>query len=349
MFYDGFFDINGDGKMDGFEEFMEYKAFRDFEESLEPDGFEPELDEDLDFLEEEADEDSLDDDPEDDEYEADEYDYDSDESGFAALGKLSEALSKLGLEIEASLEYGDGEEDTREETETEKTVEYKPSPEWKNRSEKKKEEILLSSFDVLKDDVLLNHDSLHQIFRQLETTNPRLMIEMWEYLLEENWDAVVRDTELYNSVGFYLTSEMMMTLTEEEAITWVEDRIIESPRISEAVFKYSPNLPPWTTSLWATQVKRKRFEYADKVFRLMQANRKNNFNNIGTLNDCWSGIFENCIDQFLLSDQMYWGKSVSFDRECKDPEIYEYLSRCAEEVTDSKERARINVLLVKLL
>ena len=184
MYYNGLFDINGDGKMDGFEEFMEYKVFRDFEESLESDGFDSELDEDLDYLEDEEDEDYLDDDPEDDGYEEDEYDYDSDESGFAALGKLIEELSKLGVEIEASLEYGDGEEDTREETETEKTVEYKPSPEWKNRSEKKKEEILLSSFDVLKDDVLLNHDSLHRIFRQLETTNPRLMIEMWEYLLE---------------------------------------------------------------------------------------------------------------------------------------------------------------------
>lgn len=30
MFYDGLFDINGDGRLDGFEESLEYKAFDDF-------------------------------------------------------------------------------------------------------------------------------------------------------------------------------------------------------------------------------------------------------------------------------------------------------------------------------
>jgi len=48
MFYDGFFDINGDGKMDGFEEFMEYKAFDDFSGDYEDEfDTDDEYDEDL--------------------------------------------------------------------------------------------------------------------------------------------------------------------------------------------------------------------------------------------------------------------------------------------------------------
>ena len=53
MFYDGFFDINGDGKMDGFEEFMEYKAFREFSGDEDLDFFDPNFDDGLDFLDNE--------------------------------------------------------------------------------------------------------------------------------------------------------------------------------------------------------------------------------------------------------------------------------------------------------
>ena len=49
MFYDGLFDINGDGKMDGFEEFMEYKAFDDFSGDFDDELDSDEEDEDEDF------------------------------------------------------------------------------------------------------------------------------------------------------------------------------------------------------------------------------------------------------------------------------------------------------------
>lgn len=56
MFYDGLFDINGDGRLDGFEEFLEYKAFDDFSGD-----FDDELDSDeddfIDDLDDEEDED----------------------------------------------------------------------------------------------------------------------------------------------------------------------------------------------------------------------------------------------------------------------------------------------------
>ncbi len=362
MYYNGLFDINDDGKMDGFEDFLEYEAFRDFEKSLMPDDFDQDQGEELDYLEDEEDEavfgdgweedDDLEGWPEDDDYEEDEFNHDGDESGFAALGKLIDELSKLGLEVEASLEFGDDEEDQEEnkweETKEENAVEYKPSPEWKHRSGAAKEDVLLTSFDMLKEDVFQNRDALTGILVQIQGSNPELTIELWEYLIDQHWDEVVYGVHEYGSVCGVLTTDMMLSLCENENFPAFEKHLLASPRIMEAVFQYGPFLV-WSMNMWCSLVKRKHFWDADRIFRLVMQNKKNNFDREADCGCSWSEIFEKCVDDYLLTTMTYFGEGWCMGRECKDPDIYEYLSHCAEEITDPKERARINVSLMKIL
>lgn len=79
----------------------------------------------------------------------------------------------------------------------------------------RKEQILLDSFNVLKDDIKTNHEQLEKIMAQLQESQPETVIELWRFLLEENWNHVVKDKDQYDSISTYLTADMMQALTDE--------------------------------------------------------------------------------------------------------------------------------------
>lgn len=214
----------------------------------------------------------------------------------------------------------------------------------------KKEKILLDSFNALKDDVKTNHEQLCIIMKQLQKSQPETVLEMWKYLIEKNWYHVVRDRDEYDSIAGYLTSDVMHALTNDEGFLIFEDYFVTDSKILKAVYQYSPELEPWSTSVIATQLKRKNFEAANMMMEYMYANKKNNFIKDGEYcNSCFSSIYKDWIDDYLTTSKNYYGDGSYGANSTVDAETFEFLSYWAERINDPQERARTNVFLMELI
>lgn len=214
----------------------------------------------------------------------------------------------------------------------------------------RKEQILLDSFNVLKDDIKTNHDQLGKIMAQLQESQPETVIELWKYLLEKNWNHVVRDKDPYNSVASYLTADLMQELTDNAGFITFEKYFATEPKIIQAVYQYSPLLPPWSTSVIATQIRSKNFENANVMLEYMYANKKNNFiKNDDLCNYCFSNIYQDWIEDYITTSRTHYGAG-GWQRNLKvSNDIFEFLSYWVDQIKDPQEKARTNVFLMELI
>lgn len=214
----------------------------------------------------------------------------------------------------------------------------------------KKEQILLDSFNVLKDNVKTNHEQLAQIMVQLQESQPETVIELWKYLLDKNWTHVVRDKEEYYSISSYLTSDLMKELTNNSGFLTFEKYFSSEPKILQAVYQYSPSLPPWSTSVIALQIKRKNFEKANIMLEYMYANKKNNFlRNDEFCNYCFSNIYKEWIESYITTSRTHYG-ARSWETNLKVSEdIFEFLEYWVDQIKDFQEKARTKVYLMELI
>lgn len=79
----------------------------------------------------------------------------------------------------------------------------------------KKVQILLDSFNTLKDNVETNHSFIAKLMAQLQGICPEEVIAMWKYMLESNWNDVICDRETYGGICYYLTKEIMDVIMED--------------------------------------------------------------------------------------------------------------------------------------
>lgn len=213
------------------------------------------------------------------------------------------------------------------------------------------ENTLLDSFSILKDDVKKNHEQIAKIFAKLQDIQPETVIELWRYLLEKNWDNVVKDSEPYYTVSHYLTDEIMQAITYEKGFLVFEDYFVNDNKIIQAVYEYSPNLPPWTTSVVATQIKKGHFEQAGSMLEYMFANRKNPFikQEDSICDYSFSAIFKDWIEGYLTTSKKYCGSS-GYQIHLKPVDgAFQFLQYWVEQIEDPEEKARTTVHLMELL
>ncbi len=214
----------------------------------------------------------------------------------------------------------------------------------------RKEQILLDSFNVLKDDIKTNHEQLEKIMAQLQESQPETVIELWRFLLEENWNHVVKDKDQYDSISTYLTADMMQALTDESGFIIFEKYFVSEPKILQAVYQYSPQLPPWSTSVIATQIRSKNFETANMMLEYMYANKKNNFiKNDELCNYCFSNIYKDWIEEYITTSRTHYGAGGWQANLKVSEEIFEFLSYWVDQIKDPQEKVRTNVFLMELI
>lgn len=213
-----------------------------------------------------------------------------------------------------------------------------------------KEQILLNSFEVLKDDVEENHEQIASILTQLEEHQPDTVIILWKYLLESHWKDVIEDREVYDSIGYQLTNEIIGQLANSESFKNFEPYFFNEPKILQAVFQYAPVIDWTTVGIIGLQIKKKKFDIANKLMEYMFSNQKNDFNDLNNNhNFSYYDVFKTIIQDFLLKEVQYPGQSFYWGCDCNDEEIYDFLSYWSNEVTDKKVKAKIDVVLSELL
>ena len=161
---------------------------------------------------------------------------------------------------------------------------------------------------------------------------------------------MVRDKDPYNSVASYLTADLIQELTDNAGFITFEKYFATEPKIIQAVYQYSPLLPPWSTSVIATQIRSKNFENANVMLEYMYANKKNNFiKNDDLCNYCFSNIYQDWIEDYITTSRTHYGAG-GWQRNLKvSNDIFEFLSYWVDQIKDPQEKARTNVFLMELI
>ena len=173
----------------------------------------------------------------------------------------------------------------------------------------RKEQVLLDSFNVLKDNVNKNHEQLAKILAQLQGSQPNTVLDLWHYLLDANWDHVVQDMKTYGTICTYLTNDIMFALERNSGFSAFFEYLISDAKILKALYQYSPNFG-WLTQVISKLLIQKNWEKATEIFELMYSNKKNNFLMSEELvESAYSGIFkaiiEDHMDEFDSPEEVY--------------------------------------------
>jgi len=200
----------------------------------------------------------------------------------------------------------------------------------------RKEQILLDSFNLLKDNVEKNHEQLTRILAQLQESQPSTVIELWKYLLESNWNKVVRNKEKWDSISSYLTCDIMYKLEDYSGFEELGDYLVKEPKVLKAVYRYAPRLPTCSTRVIGIQLRKKNWDNANKIIECMFENKKNDFYSDEDANESYSSIFGSFIERYL-------------DDVESPEETFDLLNYWVEKIEDAEERARTSVYLAEIL
>lgn len=211
-----------------------------------------------------------------------------------------------------------------------------------------KNELLLSSFDLLKDDIRANEEELASILKELVDSQPDTVEELWQYLLETNLKKV-KAGKGYDSISYSLTTNIIYELTKANYFVGFIPYFLNNELLLKANYLYTPDLSEAAAGIIGYAIREKDFEKATTMLTYMLQNKKNDFTRTERKSyQSYSYLFEKIINYILKSDVFSgesWGNSP-----CKgDEEVFNFLKYWVEQIPDTKEIARINVNLVRLL
>ncbi|RXT14875.1 hypothetical protein [Ammoniphilus sp. CFH 90114] len=199
-----------------------------------------------------------------------------------------------------------------------------------------KEELLLQSFDILKNNLEGNSDKIQEIIAKIAKSNTSLSIDMWRYVLV-NGEAIIKRN------GYSFTAGMLYslkrTIGNEEVITVLN----ENEEILECVFGKSNSIS--SSYIWDA-LKFGYIELAEKMYSLVKKNRYKD--------DSLAEIVEEICDSFASEfdyihdvdddDNDNYDDSIE-DRE-RANQVASVLLKWVGNIRDKEAKARITVSLI---
>lgn len=198
-----------------------------------------------------------------------------------------------------------------------------------------KEAILVDSFNILKDDIERHDSKLATIVEKMITINPGLALEMWKFLLE-NGQQVLKES------GYTLTGGIIYDFKNRIGAEGVIQVFKDHDDLVEACFGISNDVYTYSIS---EAIQYGEISLADRMLSLAQINpyKDNSF----------AEILEEVCDTFASDFE----DIQTFDEDWDDQDEHDrkvvlassgsnLLLRWVQTVTDSEQRARLNVTLI---
>lgn len=198
-----------------------------------------------------------------------------------------------------------------------------------------KEAILVDSFNILKDDIERHDSKLATIVEKMITINPGLALEMWKFLLE-NGQQVLKES------GYTLTGGIIYDFKNRIGAEGVIQVFKDHDDLVEACFGISNDVYTYSIS---EAIQYGEISLADRMLSLAQTNpyKDNSF----------AEILEEVCDTFASDFE----DIQTFDEDWDDQDEHDrkvivasfgsnLLLRWVQTVTDSEQRARLNVTLI---
>ncbi|MET2871874.1 hypothetical protein ABXV15_14495 [Exiguobacterium profundum] len=198
-----------------------------------------------------------------------------------------------------------------------------------------KEAILVDSFNILKDDIERHDSKLATIVEKMITINAGLALEMWKFLLE-NGQQVLKES------GYTLTGGIIYDFKNRIGAEGVIQVFKDHDDLVEACFGISNDVYTYSIS---EAIQYGEISLADRMLTLAQINpyKDNSF----------AEILEEVCDTFASDFE----DIQTFDEDWDDQDEHDrkvilassgsnLLLRWVQTVTNSEQRARLNVTLI---
>nr|WP_321293170.1 hypothetical protein [uncultured Trichococcus sp.] len=192
-----------------------------------------------------------------------------------------------------------------------------------------KKDIILNSFNILKDDVSRNLSKIVSCIAKMSTYDIDMSKEMWTYIVKENISHVSNKSTAYDYCG-------NIAYEIERKTTWetVAKLVGDSNDLKKIVFGESGDICISTNYIIIGFLKNHDFNLAQEALELIYNNKNNNRS--------FSTILEELIEEIKTEE---W----SFPNEQLDSSGVEILLQWSSIITNPVEKARINIALLDYL
>lgn len=191
----------------------------------------------------------------------------------------------------------------------------------------KKKEILLKSFDVIKDNFDQNKESIRDAVSKMLAIDEEIAKEMWFYLLDKY------DKELKGEYGTYL-SENIIYYAKDHNNGKYDEMILGNPKIKNAMFSHGTDddddAYPFYESVKIIyrRVIDNDYSTADELLNMLKNNKYHKIP--------WHEFMSLLIDEF------------DSDEELSD-EAYDLLNGWCNKVRSKEEKAKLSIKLLDLM
>ena len=207
-----------------------------------------------------------------------------------------------------------------------------------------KKEILLESYDVLKDELRSNYEDIKDIFYQLIEISPEEVVGLWEKLYRQYEELFKKD--LSNSDNQYgpvyiISDELLTDLMVSSHFENFKEYLVESDLLMKVLYEYSPFMGPDKMRLISDLIKDEKYGEAGQLLQ-MAMNNKNR-------NEQTGEVLSELIDK--LCDDCKYGSWFHMEYEHREmpKEVVEMIEMYGKSITDKTQRAKFNVALLKIV
>ena len=206
-----------------------------------------------------------------------------------------------------------------------------------------KEEILLKNYAILSKNVAKNKNALQSAITQLMEVNPESGLEVWERTIRENESAIredaVGDEFEYDSVGYFLVTELENDLLKMESFGLVAEKFADNDFLMDVLFAKSP-VDEYSGADYVLSylIKNNHLDTAEKMLSALYSNERFAFH---------SSLWEQIIDSFQYGDTYCPSFSGDDDAGPSD-EVKDFCMSWIEKIGDEEQRAAAMVYMMKL-
>lgn len=202
------------------------------------------------------------------------------------------------------------------------------------KSNVEKQEILIESFDVLKENVEKHKSKLADLIGKMAEHNIDEAVKMWKYVVENAKEAIKVD-------GYFYTGNVIYNINQNAGTNELIRVLKENKDLVEVCFGVSNDIDDYFIS---SLIPRGEIELLDQILSLIH----NNTNIDEPFANYLELICESFVQQFkeLLADEDEEDYPQYKEVASKGGEV---LSKWVNKISDPESKARLNVTLIEYL
>lgn len=165
-------------------------------------------------------------------------------------------------------------------------------------TEDKKREVLLISFETLKNDFINYSNNIQNLMAQVMDFDPEMVVEMWHYLINNNQELMMKDNSSYGK-AYALLGGMVRALAEKSSFLSFKQYLLRDNILLEAIYGNTPDISGSMLQLINDLIRDNRLVEANKLLQLLYDNH------IALSNNPFSSALHDLIEEYLLADREY--------------------------------------------